>query len=231
MTAARALRLAPLAEAVSLGLSDWKFLSIEIGDTKQSAFFPQHKISYWNNECNVAMRLLANSSALASITTQGNLTTWRQGPIAISWEVNGRSLDQKIYLAERPENNQVRFSLNSKGIVFHYQPHECDGERPENVKGSYALYHATKANCAIAPTAYRALQSYFGTFQVSPADLTQEVCEQFQIKNYETGKVDHWYRRNIVDAQGVTHLCDMDITDGVLTYLIPDEVVYPAVID
>jgi hypothetical protein len=60
--------------------------------------------------------------------------------------------DVHILDGEVPEF--IDFTIQTKELEFCFQPHELteseveDGanERPDNVKGSYAVYHASKAN-------------------------------------------------------------------------------------
>lgn len=93
-------------------------------------------------------------------------------------------------------------------------PNECvnsQGEvmrsRGENVIGSYAVYHKTKAN------------------HISGK------------KNYQAGKLFHIYRPHAVDSIGVSVLCDLSFnsTSGVLSVTVPqkflDTAVYPVVVD
>jgi len=82
--------------------------------------------------------------------------------------------------------------------------------RPENVVGSYAVYHATK----------------------TPFHKSKEEAEK-----YRAGKAFHIYRPKLIDAEGKTAWADLNIDEkrGVLTITLPqdflDKAVYPVAID
>ncbi|GAJ08531.1 unnamed protein product, partial [marine sediment metagenome] len=58
----------------------------------------------------------------------------------------------EIVLKEKPATNQIVLDIQARGLRFSYQPpltqQEIDrgADRPDNVVGSYAVYHATKKN-------------------------------------------------------------------------------------
>jgi len=82
--------------------------------------------------------------------------------------------------------------------------------RPENVVGSYAVYHATKGNM----------------------HRSKEEAEK-----YKAGKAFHIYRPKLIDAEGKTAWANLSIDEknGVLTITLPqeflDEAVYPVTVD
>jgi len=82
--------------------------------------------------------------------------------------------------------------------------------RPENVVGSYAVYHATK----------------------TPFHRSKEEAEK-----YRAGKAFHIYRPKAVDSAGNEVWCDLNVDEakGLLTITIPqeflDNAVYPVIID
>jgi len=82
--------------------------------------------------------------------------------------------------------------------------------RPENVVGSYAVYHATK----------------------TPFHRSEEEAEK-----YRAGKAFHIYRPKLIDVEGKTAWADLNIDEkkGVLTITLPrdflDKAVYPVTID
>ena len=113
--------------------------------------------------------------------------------------------------------NVVEFDIETKGLNFYYQPAlneemndptctptDCqDSHRPENVVGSYAVYHSIKANYIIGQ------------------------------KNYMSGKAFHIYRPKITDSAGteVWGELNIDTESKLLTVEIPqeflDNAVYP----
>jgi hypothetical protein len=135
------------------------------------------------------------------------------------------------YLKSKPLTNKVEFSLQSKGLDFFRQPplteefkngyseqfqkeivvsetqvKDLEGnvlvERPENVVGSYAVYHSTKG----------------GMNDISG-------------KEYKTGKAFHIYRPHIIDAEGKETWGILHIENGIYSVEIPqeflDKAVYP----
>ncbi len=143
--------------------------------------------------------------------------------------LHGKELESDVYevevlLLEKPDTNVVEMDIETKGLKFYYQPAlnlednpeadyctetDCykDGEvmthRPENVVGSYAVYHESKA----------------GDYS------------QMGKKNYRAGKAFHIYRPKIVDSAGKEVWGELNITDNLLTVEIPqeflDNAVYP----
>ena len=141
-------------------------------------------------------------------------------------------LEFEAVLKAKPPVNSFSFPIETKGLKFYYQPplteefkrEDCevwtethvktkDGEeffRPENVVGSYAVYHATRTNI----------------------HRTKEDAEKYRV-----GKAFHIYRPKVVDSAGNEAWCDLNIDEakGVLTITIPqeflDKAVYPVTID
>lgn len=135
------------------------------------------------------------------------------------------------YLNEKPATNIVEFVIESSGLDFFYQPplteeyqngysekfqkeivvsetqvKDLDGniliERPENVVGSYAVYHSTKGG-----------------------------MNDKNGKDYKTGKAFHIYRPHIIDANGSETWGILHIENGIYSVEIPqeflDKAVYP----
>ena len=128
------------------------------------------------------------------------------------------------YLNEAPTTNKIEFDIETSGLDFFYQPAlnientdpnltctetqcvDIDGnvvsERPENVVGSYAVYHQTK-----------------GGMNDSAG------------KEYKTGKAFHIYRPHIIDASGAETWGILHIENGIYSVEILqdflDKAVYP----
>ena len=141
----------------------------------------------------------------------------------------------EVVLKEKPSTNKLEFTINTKGLKFYYQPplteeiteeqkakgytatetdifNEKEGNishRPENVVGSYAVYHESKA----------------GDYSKMGG------------KNYRVGKAFHIYRPKITDANGSWTWGKLNIDEkkGTLTIEIDqnwlDNAVYPVKID
>lgn len=128
------------------------------------------------------------------------------------------------YLNEKPKTNIVSFKIESQGLDFFYQPPldeeypesdncsptECDtdgdGEldtfRPENIVGSYAVFHSSKGG-----------------------------MNDINGKDYKTGKAFHIYRPHLFDAGGKEAWGILHIGNGIYSVEIPqeflDKAVYP----
>jgi hypothetical protein len=114
-------------------------------------------------------------------------------------------------LTKKPERNVVQMAIETEGLDFFYQPRLTAQEivrgchRPENVVGSYAVYHKTMAG-----------------------DYTQ-----LGGKNYLTGKAFHDYRPRPTDAKG--RWCwgklHYDLARGIRSVIIPwwflEQATYP----
>jgi len=140
-------------------------------------------------------------------------------------------LEFEIILKEKPSSNEFIFPIETKDLVFYYQPpltqeyrpDDCEiytethiktksGEecfRPPEVIGSYAVYHATKSN----------------------------THPETEAEKYKISKAFHIYRPKITDAKGNTRWCDLRIDEkkGNLMITVPEEFLdtatYPATID
>jgi hypothetical protein len=135
------------------------------------------------------------------------------------------------YLNEAPATNKVSFRIETSGLDFFYQPpltqeyqngyseefqkdiivsetqvKDLEGnvlvERPENVVGSYAVYHQTKGG-----------------------------MNDINGKEYKAGKAFHIYRPHIIDAKGAETWGILNIENGIYSVEIPqdflDNAVYP----
>lgn len=154
-------------------------------------------------------------------------------PIVESLTVNGEvhdflqnelgGFEWKFTLKQMPPSLVWKFPIQTKGLKFYYQPplhpdHPTwadttrnripDSFRPENVVGSYAVYHNTKTN-----------------IHASAEDA----------KKYKAGKAFHVYRPHLMDAEGKETWADLDVSDGFLTITLPqeflDKAVYPVTVD
>jgi len=122
------------------------------------------------------------------------------------------SFEFNIILKKKPLSNKIVLNIETQGLKFYYQPALTDEEirrgfcRPDNVVGSYAVYHQTQDK------------------------LLKTKAEG---EKYKTGKAFHIFRPKIVDSEGnwVWGELSIDIKAGTLTVTIPqvflDTAVYP----
>jgi len=192
-------------------------IEVEIGDSKQPDFKPQVKIKRWDNEINFSLR--AEEHPDATIEVADGVVKY----ITPTYEVHQYEKPEagedgghefEWVLNERPETNRLTATIQTKELDFFYQPEltpediQEGAERPENVVGSYAVYHATKGK----------MNDVAG-------------------KAYKTGKAFHIYRPKAVDANGEEAWCELgiDTEAGTLTVDVPekflDKAAYPVKVD
>lgn len=200
-------------------------LELEIGDAKQAEFMPQAKIKRWDNETNFSIR--RDNGARSFVERDGKVIAEGTKENVVIYELEpdeqneDGGLEIEIELPRQPRTNVFEFTLQTKGLNFYYQPEIADEEaeqsrigkadkrsleeikrsmRPENVVGSYAVYHATKRDNRIGE------------------------------KHYKTGKAFHIYRPKAIDADGNEVLCDLHIDEaaGILTVTVPEKWLFAA---
>ncbi len=141
----------------------------------------------------------------------------------------------EIILKKKPATNKIVLNIESKGLKFYYQPPLTVGikvgdengrivevtetyakdkkgnivvHRPENIVGSYAVYHESKT----------------GNYEAFPNG-----------KNYRAGKAFHIYRPQMIDANGWKVWGELHYEKGLLTTTIPqdflDNAIYPIRVD
>ena len=126
------------------------------------------------------------------------------------------SIEIDIVVDSKPLSNVFTYDIQTKGLSFHYQPELTQEEiaeggiyRPDNIVGSYAVYHSSKAN------------------NYKYSNGTE--------KNYKTGKAFHIYRPKAYDVKGEWRWCDLYIDNDKLVVTVPqdflDTAKYPVVVD
>lgn len=109
--------------------------------------------------------------------------------------------EYEIILKSKPATNVIEFAIETKGLDFFYQPELTQQEiaegafRPENVVGSYAVFHSG-----------------------NPINFVGG-------KEYKTGKFGHIFRPVATDANGGWIWIDLfiDAKVGIMTYTINQE--------
>ena len=218
---------------------DWRErLEVVIGDDKQPEFKPQIKIEKWSNECNASFRLVDDEKGLSIIKKYAGKIKYIKPKKELHFynikpneKLREGGFEMEIILKEKPSTNKLEFTIKTKGLKFYYQPpmteekleegqtadethiYDKDGnviaERPENVVGSYAVYHESKS----------------GDYSKMGG------------KNYRAGKAFHIYRPRIEDANGnwTWGKLNIDERKGILTIEIDqnwlNKAVYPVKVD
>ena len=195
-----------------------------------NTFTPEITIYRWDKECYLTLlEPTINGEALsqknAGTTLTSNTIDWASKdlefkfyPVNQTEQSEFGALEYEIILANSKAGtsvllNSISFPILTNSLEFNYQPALTQAEidegayRPENVTGSYAVYHSTKRN-----------------------HINGSV-------NYGTGKALHIYRPMLIDNQGDTIYADLTITSNELTIDFANisawlnKAKYPVVID
>ncbi|MBP9749671.1 MAG: VCBS repeat-containing protein, partial [Candidatus Pacebacteria bacterium] len=217
-----------------------KDVDITIGTTKGDVFEPKATFEKWGEaRVSIQPHMTTSPSEQTVVfegekiimTAQGQQARFYALPASTQLPAGGFEVD--VVLSEKPSTNTLTFDFEAHNLEFLYQPpldEEVHGDdvvsctqtvcvnsegvqvvrRPENVVGSYAVYHA----------------------QGKTGDHTKVGG-----KNYGTGKAFHIYRPLVTDSTGATvwGTLDIDTKQGTLSVTIPqtflDSAAYPITVD
>ncbi len=199
---------------------------VEIGDKDSDSFKPHAKLKRWGEECWIKLELPIAKN-IQPIEEKGKLE-WVDSdkevhfyPLEPRVVTEGKSkfeqlkeggFEFELILKEKPTTNKISLLFESQGLEFWYQPALTQEEkdrgarRPENVVGSYAVYHK---------------------------EQKKFIKSQAEGEKYKIGKAFHIYRPKIIDSDGweVWGELNIDAKKGELTVTIPqdfiDNAVYP----
>lgn len=191
-------------------------IEIELGDTKQPDFKPQFKIMRWNNEVNFSMRAKEHPDAVVEV--EGEVVKYKTPDYEVhqyekpeAGEDGG--FEFEWILPSKPNSNILEATIQTKELDFFYQPPLTQAEidqgniRPDNVVGSYAVYHKSKRD------------NWNGG------------------KEYKTGKAFHIFRPKAIDLNGLEVWCSLEVDreNGLLRVIVPQEYLnraqYPVKVD
>ncbi len=178
---------------------------VELGDARKASFQPHLRAARWDDECSLTMRLPYSSPH----TLEPQLDARRNRlDVAINSDFSlvlnhiqpGKQFEQGGYdfavlCHRRPAKDRVLIELDLTNLKAHYQPaltaaEIADGaHRPENVAGSFAVYHATRQ-----------------PWHRSPADALK----------YRAGKAFHIYRPKWIAADGAESWGWLELNKGEL---------------
>ena len=192
----------------------------EAGDNKVIAHRDRPAVSFskWDRETAMTVAYVGLNAAGSRqfltdrIEWEGDNEELHAYPLPASEGMEDGGFEIEVYLRQRPESNTFRFAVEGADeLDFFYQPELTaeeiaeDSVRPENVIGSYAVYHKTKANHVEGQT------------------------------NYGTGKAFHVYRPKAIDANGEEVWADLAYLEGVLSVTVPEKwltaAAYPVIVD
>jgi len=185
----------------------------------KEVFKPEVKLEKWGDETHI--RIWSEEEGDDKARQVGDKIVWENKnkskeynfyPLEPTDEMENGGFEYEIILKEKPKSNIIELKIELKDLECYYQPEltqeeKDEGiERPENVIGSYAVYHKTKS----------------GDYS------------KIGGKNYMAGKAFHIYRPRMCDSNGWCEWgqfnSDMNET-GILTNTLPqdflDNAVYP----
>lgn len=214
-------------------------INTEIGDTKQTEFYPQVKLCRWSNETNFSVRLIDTEYEKAVISTDKEKIVWDKDNIKIEFYdiIEGEGGYKMIpYLKEKPATNQIRFSVKRKGLDFFKQP-----SLTKEYKNGYS--DEFQKDIVVSETQVKDLD---GNILIErPIDIvnsfaiyhsTKGGMNDINGKDYKVGKAFHDKRPHFFDAKGLETWGDLDYIwfdeeNGERIVTIPqdflDKAVYP----
>jgi hypothetical protein len=190
-------------------------IQLEVGDSKEDLFIPQAKVMRWDNEVNLSVR--RDNGARSFVERDGKIVCEGSKEDVVIYELTDigedGGLEIELHLKSKPKSNRFDFSIRTKGLDFFYQPAltpeeiEQGASRPDNVVGSYAVYHKTGRNNRVGGM------------------------------EYKTGKFCHIYRPHVTDADGNEVWGELEIDEEaeMLTVVVPQKFLatasYPVIVD
>ena len=173
---------------------------------------PKMVLSKWDDEIRLGV-------SYSKVKGQGdrnllsNKIEWKDAKEEVhAYPIDNKNFEFEIVLKEKPDTNVFDFTIDGyENLDFFYQPtltqQEIDEgvDRPENVVGSYAVYHKTKKNHRVGDT------------------------------NYATGKAFHIYRPKVIDSNGLEQWAELNYETGILRVTVSqnflDNAIYPVRVD
>lgn len=188
-------------------------IDVEIGDSKQAEFFPQVKVSRFDNEANIPFRLLQTEQT-TDVRRLAEKVRWRTEKMFADFhEVDAQDglpeggTEFNITHLVKPDRPYLDFSLNPKDVVFYRQDALTAEQKAfglvqnEEKIGSYTAYFATPRTNYVDG------------------------------KLYKTGKIGEFSPSLVTDAKGRTAWTSLKIKDGILRVSLPqdfiDQAEYP----
>jgi len=234
-------------------------INIEIGDSKQDDFYPQFKLTRWDNEGNFSVRYI-DEYENAEVITDKEKIIWRKKNNGLEihfYEIEDNpncpegGTEMEVVLLKKPESNIFEFSINNKDFDFIYQPPYDEQNNPEDEARVVTKTETTgydKDGKVVAHTPEHVIKSYV---VASHSHINGGNYSLGGGKNYRYGKVGNIYRPKVKDSNGNecwaelfidspharNHPTPNTITEGLgkMTITVPqkflDKAVYPVFID
>lgn len=204
--------------AFILDAVDENAIQAEVGNKNLDEFVPELTLRKWDDEVNFKVKYKHGEKEKdQKVDIENKKIKWKGKKTEVHYYdikkgelLHDKVLESDVYevevlLLEKPDTNIVEFDIKTKGLKFYYQPELTQQEideganRPENVIGSYAVYHESKQG------------------DYSPMGL----------KNYRAGKFGHIFKPKATDNSGNWVWCNLniDVKNGIMNYIIPQDFV------
>lgn len=150
---------------------------VEVGDSKQTDFYPQVKLKRFLNEFNFSIRPVLPDYTVIQLRTINNQIQCRMGIWDFRWWMGISEDDGKVRgvrfemrLNAKPPTNTLDFTVNRKGVTLNFQPPLTQGEVDD------------------------------GAIRPPPIIYSIAVYSNKQNNQYKTGKICHLYRPRLRDT-------------------------------
>lgn len=131
-----------------------------IGDPDEPDFTPEFSIDKWGEECKLKIRIPSPPFDRYPIKDENEKISLEYGNRRYRWYIiespdkdeTCEALEWEIEIDEPPSSNEFIFPIETENLRFEFQPPLTQAEidhgciRPEDVVGSYVLYHETKTH-------------------------------------------------------------------------------------
>ena len=243
---------------------DENAIQIEVGDKLSDKFKPEMTIRKWDDEVNFKIKYRHNEKEKdLKFELDGEKIKLKGKKIETHFYEVGENYEFEIILLEKPISNIIEFDIETQGLNLYYQPiltiennpdadycidtacfKTIDGQtattthRPENIVGSYAVYHESKTNNVLYPidkskyTQEELNQMVLDKTHIGKINNETDEIDYFKVgKKYRAGKAFHIPKPQMEDNNGWKVWGILNIENGLLTVEIPqeflDNAVYP----
>ena len=183
---------------------------VVVGDQLAVNFKPKVKLNKWKGECSIDLDF--PDAGDSEVTLEDGKLKQKKTDYEVIFDADETSFHYDFILNKKFKDDYLVVNFDLNGLTAHYQgeltPEEiADGAiRPDNIVGSYAIYHTTKRGHRLGET------------------------------NYTTGKAFHLYRPLATDDNGIEHWVGMEIIGNELRLNVSDDwfkntAKYPVYID
>ena len=85
-------------------------------------FEPKLEVQRWDNECSFSVKLIEDEKVSPTLSFDKDKIIWEKGNLKIEYFDTEDAYKFVWHLKEKPASNVVQFQVESKDVVFYYQP-------------------------------------------------------------------------------------------------------------